>query len=347
MRATAIGAAGLAGLVLWMLAVVPPAPRVPHVPVPRAAGAAAPFPPPRAAVAVRAASAPRRPDGEIARLGRAAPRQHPLRQAFEDATDLAGFALERLPAAAAGDGASQYLIYLSLDQCRSFLHGDFDGANANLARMSEVSDLNAEELAAWQAELERCRGFAARDWSAVGSALGDERPGGEVEYASVWFERAVRAGHPAALAEAALQPAPYGVSEREALLAQALAAGGPEVYWLLFAHSAEVQDGAITAPALAWLIAACRAGQDCREDAAWFRGFVCAGNPARCPAGQSALEYYWYAATPRERAEASLQANEIEEFLMDGRWQDTPIPPLENRDLRRLWAEVPREIMTP
>src|SRR5689334_13894163 len=53
-------------------------------------------------------------DAEIARLGRATPRLESLRRAFLDAPNLTQFAMDRLPRALAGDGASQYFIYLAL-----------------------------------------------------------------------------------------------------------------------------------------------------------------------------------------------------------------------------------------
>lgn len=337
MRATAVGVAGALGLMLGLLAALPEPAATPGW-RPAAVAAAPPaFPPPRLqARAPRPLLAARNLDEEIVRLGAAAPRDA-LRAAFEQAPDLAAFALERLAAASGGDGASQYALYLALDECRDFLHRDFAGLSANLERMVAVSDLGPEESVAWAARLARCRGFAVADWSALGTALAEEQPGDAVEYAAAWFERAVRSGYAPALAEQALRPGPYGRAEREALLARALAAGGPEVYWLLFAHSAEVQDGAVTTPALAWLIAACRAGKDCSENAGWYRAYICAG-PQGCVPGQSALEYYWQAVPALERARAWQQANELEGLFIQNRWREMPVPPLEHRDLRRLWA---------
>lgn len=337
MRMTAwTGVVGAAGMVLGTLPALPPAPQAPRWggPVVAAAGS---FPPGRVPVAQVAPAAPD-PEREIERLGRAAPRPQPLRRAFDEADDLARFALERVAAAAAGDGASQYFIYLALEQCRSFLHGYFEGTSANLERMAEETGLNAEELRAWQRDLERCRGFAAHDWSALGEALGPAQPGGAIEYASVWFERAAAAGHPTALAEQALRPGPYGTVEREAMLARALAGGDAEVYWLLFAHSGELQAATPGVPALAWLIVACRAGQDCSEEAPWYRDIVCTDVSRPCQSGRSALEHYWDAADPATRRAAMTQANEIEELIPEARWSQLPVPPLEHLDYRRVWA---------
>jgi hypothetical protein len=159
-----------------------------------------------------------------------------------------------------------------------------------------------------------------------------------VELASVWFERAVLSGYGPALAEQALRPGPYGADERHALLAEALAGGGAEVYWLLFAHSGNAQAGETSVPSLAWLIVACRAGADCTEDARWYRGFACTGDPHRCPPGQSALEYYWRSALPPERAQAWTQAIEIQRHLLTGEPDRLPLPDLERLDYRRLWG---------
>ena len=122
------------------------------------------------------------------------------------------------------------------------------------------------------------------------------------------------------------------------MLNDALPTRSAEVYWLLFAHSGEVQTGEVTVPALAWLIVACRAGQDCTEGARWYRGFVCAQENHRCTAGQSALEYYWYAASPLERDQAWTQAFEIEGALRSQRWDEVPVPELDSLDYHRLWG---------
>jgi hypothetical protein len=343
MRAEALaGAVGIAGLMLGALASLPGAPVV-QLRVHAAAAPAAAFPPAPAPRALRVSAHGGGPavlalDREIARLGRAPPRLEPLRRAFAESRSLAQFALDRLPRALEGDGASQYFIYLALDQCRSYLRSDFDGVNASHERLLSLPDLTAEERMAAQAEYERCRGFALQDWGALGAALGDDQPGAEVEYASVWFERAMLNGYPPALVEQALRLAPLGAEERSAMLRQGLAEGGADAYWLLFAHSGEVQAGEVTEAALAWLIVACRAGQDCGEDARWYRGFVCMQEERRCAAGQSALEYYWNVASPAERDSAWTQAFEIEENISTAQWNDLPLPDLASRDSQRLWA---------
>jgi hypothetical protein len=273
-------------------------------------------------------------DAEIARLGRAAPRLDPLRRAFTEAPNLTQFAMDRLAAAMAGDGASQYFIYLALDQCRAYLRRDLESARLNLESMLNVPDLTGEERATWRAEYERCRGFGLGGWDAIGQALGMEEPGSEAEYASLWFERAGQSGYPTALAELALRPNPYGVAEREAMLRAALAQGGPDTYWLLFAHSGDDPAAAAGVTGLAWLIVACRAGQDCTEQARWYRGFACLGENG-CAAGRSALEHYWFSASPGERDQAWTQAARIEGAIASRRWGDLPFPDLEKLDSMR------------
>ena len=339
---TLAGTVGITGLMLATLAALPTAPAVPRAISPSRVSPAA-FPPPPRARPLQVAAHGGLPavlglDREIARLGRAPPRLEPLRRAFLDSTSLVQFALDILPRASDGDGASQYFIYLALDQCRSYLRSDLDLASENLERMASIADLTTEERITWQSEYARCRGFSMTDWSALGDALGDDRPGAEIEYASVWFERAALSGYPPALAEQALRPGPYGTDDRMALLREALPGAGAEVAWLLFAHSGDAQSGEINVPALAWLIVACRAGQDCSEDARWYRGFVCTQEERRCSAGQSALEYYWQAASPSERDRAWTQAHEIEAVLGTGEWHSLPLPELESRDYRRLWG---------
>jgi len=337
MRAeTLAGALGVTGLlVAALIALRAPPPQPPRA---EARVAFPPAPARRLDVASRGGlPAVMALDREIARLGRATPRLEPLRRAFLDAPNLTQFAMDRLSQAVAGDGASQYFIYLALDQCRAYLRRDLESARLNLENMLNVPDLAGEERAAWRAEYERCRGFGLGGWDAIGIALGKDDPGAEAEYGSLWFERATQAGYPSALAELALRPSPISAPEREAMLREALAGGGPDVYWLLFAHSSDVPSGESSVPALAWLIVACRAGQDCTEQARWYRGFAC-GQPGReCPTGRSGLEYYWSAASMRERGEAWTQAARIEAALMEGKWEDLPLPDLEALDNRRLW----------
>jgi hypothetical protein len=337
---TLAGAVGVAGLFLSALMALRPTPLMPahrnpfHVPFPPAPRAHLLQPGARGLPVVMAL------DREVARLGRAPPRLDPVRRAFLEAPNLMQFALDRLPKAAAGDGASEYFIYLALDQCRSYLRNDFDGASANLERLTSVSDLNPEEQIAWQSDLERCRGFAVADWSAIGDALGEEKPGAEVEYASVWFERTAQSGYAPALAEQALRPSPYDAETRAAMLREALTGAGAEVYWLLFAHSGDVAAGEVSVPSLAWLIVACRAGQDCTEDARWYRNFVCTNGEHQCPPGQSALEYYWLLASAYERDQAWTQARRIEAAVRGGQWEKLPIPDLAVLDSHRLWGRI-------
>ena len=278
-------------------------------------------------------------DPEIARIGRAPPRLDPLRRAFLEAPNLTQFALDRLPRAVAGDGASQYFIYLALDQCRAYLRRDIESARLNLETMLNVQDqdLAGEERVAWRAEYERCRGFGLGGWDAIGQSLGMDEPGSEAEYASLWFERATQARYPTALAELALRPNPHTAAEREAMLFEALPQAGPDLYWLLFAHSADLPSGEISAASLAWLIVACRAGQDCTETARWYRGFACLREEGACVQGRSALEHYWFAASPRERDTAWTQSRGIEAALGAGEWGQLPLPDLERLDNHRVW----------
>lgn len=342
MRAeTLAGAVGLAALVLGTLSVLPAAPVSP-LPLASRAFSAPSFPPARAARdAARPGAAVPALDAEVARLGRARPRLESLRRAFQDSGNLLQFALDRLPQAVAGDGASQYFIYLALDQCRSYLRNDFDSAGAQIEQLMSMTELTTEERNAWRAEYARCRAFLVGDWAVLGDALGDDKPGAEIEFASVWFERAAQAGYGPALAEQALRPSAHGADERADMLRAALASRSADVFWLLFAHSGEVQVGEINAPALAWLLVACRAGQDCSGEARWYRGFVCAQDEHRCREGQSAIGFYWQSATAAERVEAWTQAIEMEQHLSDGRWDALPLPELESRDYRRLWDEGP------
>lgn len=342
MRAeTVAGTLGVAGLLVSALVALQPA----SLPAVRQPAQRIDFPPaPRQRLLEPAAHgglpAVMGLDAEVARIGRSGPRFDALRRAFHDAPNLMQFALERLPRASAGDGASQYFLYLALDQCRSYLRRDFESSSANLERLTNVPDLNSEELAAWRSDLERCRAFAVSDWSALVDALGDDAPGAEVEVGSVWFERATLSGYPPAVAELALRPGPYDTPMRHQFLEQALAGGGADVSWLLFAHSGDVAAGEVSLHALAWLIVACRAGQDCTEEARWYRNFACTNGEGRCAPGQSALEHYWFMASADDRDRAWTLASRIESAMRAQAWADLPLPELDGLDYRRRWGET-------
>lgn len=333
---TLAGAVGVAGLfVAAMIALRPPSPTGDA----RHASTPAAFPPRPAPHRLDLASRGGMPavlglEPEIARIGRSAPRLEPIRRAFLEASNLTQFAMDLLPRAAAGDGASQYFIYLALEQCRAYLRRDMESARLTLETMlHEPEDLVGEEREAWRTDYARCRGFGQGGWDDLGIALGANEPGSEAEYASLWFERAGRAGYPTALAELALRPSPLGGDERRALLREALARGGPDVYWLLFAHSGDIPSGEVSAQALAWLLVACRAGQDCTEQARWYRAFACMRDGG-CAGGITALEHYWRAASPAQRDEAWTRARGIEAGLSSGEWAGLPVPDLDRLDNR-------------
>lgn len=296
---------------------------------------------PLAAAPVSAPAFPVRPAAHVppARARRASAARplpnDPLR-ALAQAPDVREFVLERIESARAGDGASAYVVYMALDQCRNYLSVDADTADANFARMLADVALTSGERVAWQIEYERCRGFTRGDWSVVGEALGDERPGSVEEYASFWFERAARAGHAPALAEMALRPSEYRADERAAMLAQALPSGDPDVYWWLFAHGLG-SNAAPDASALAWLLLACEQGYDCSNQARWYRARACLAEEG-CPDAESALAHYWVMASPQDRRRALAQLAEMKESIGSGRWQALPLPDLDALDMERFWG---------
>jgi hypothetical protein len=147
-------------------------------------------------------------------------------------------------------------------------------------------------------------------------------------------------GYPPAVAELALRPGPYDAEMRRQLLADALAGGGADVHWLLFAHSGDTSNDEINLPSLAWLIVACRAGHDCTEDARWYRNFACTNGEGRCAPGQSALEHYWFLASEGERAQAWTLAGQIESAIQAQAWADLPMPEMDGLDYRRRWGET-------
>jgi hypothetical protein len=270
------------------------------------------------------------PETEIFRLGRRLPVYGGRsRQAFAESEDLAAFALDRLPEALRGDGASQYLIYLALEQCTHYLRLDAGTVDDFREQMlATFGELTPEEHGYWQREHDRCRGFALQDWSALGEALGDEKTGVETGYGSVWFERAVRAGHPPAVAEWALRPGPFGVDERRGMLRDAIASGDAEVLWLVAVHGGDIHEGQSNVSSLAWLLTACRRGYDCGPYARWYRVYACMPEGRSCISGQSAIEHYWHALAPHEREQAYELAGDIGQWLAGGDWDALPLPPL-------------------
>jgi len=267
-------------------------------------------------------------DREIARLASALPDyQDNIRQDFDEAGDLYDYMIDLLPGAQRGDAASQYYLSMALEECRVYLRLD---ATAALATYEASSSWSAEDRVAWDRDYFRCRNFAGGDLAALMEALGDDRPGAVTEYASVWFERAARAGYPAAIAELALQRSrTLNRQARLDLLKQAVAANDAVVYWHLFAQTNEGETGRGSVASLAWLIVACRAGADCRDEAQWSRAWLCGpGAGAACGRDKSALEYYWHSLPPQDRQAAYQLAASIEINVQSGNYEQLPWPAL-------------------
>ncbi len=253
-------------------------------------------------------------------------RQLAARQQVLQSDDLFQFVAVLLPAAVAGDGLAQYQIYLALDACRTFLGLDPDTALRTNERMLGVeSDLSPVERAQWEVEYQRCLGFAIEDWSFVSVALGPDQPGARNEVASVWFERSVQAGFPPALVEQALRHNLLNPAERRQRLEQAVASGNQEVFWVLFEFSYGEHPTRPSATAVAWLFVACRAGLDCRRDAAGFHTAACSPE-SDCPADRSALHAYWNALAPAARLRAYDEAGRIGRLLALRRYASLPFP---------------------
>jgi hypothetical protein len=286
------------------------------------------------------ASVPADFDVEIARLGARQPVfRERLRERYVRADDLYGFMQRLLPDAESGERVSQFYLYLTLDQCQMYLRLDAAEAQAVADRMMLLlNDQTPEERVQWQSEYQRCRAFAGADLTRLRAAMGDELPGAESEYASIWFQRSAQAGYPPALAEGALRINTLAVDERIALLEEALGSGDAEVYWMLFYHSPGDASGTATPAGVAWLILACRAGYDCTRGADWFRGAACLQEGEDCEPGESALGHFWYRLPAHERDAAWRLAGRIERDRLAGRLADMPWPELGRRNIVELRA---------
>lgn len=274
-------------------------------------------------------------DREIARLAARPPVfRERLRERYVRADDLYAFMQRLLPDAETGERVSQFYLYLTLDQCQMYLRLDAAEAQAVEERMMLLlNDQPAEERLLWQAEHRRCRGFAGGDIAPLRAAMGNELPGAESEYASIWFQRSAQAGYAPALAEGALRINTLAVGERIAMLEEALVNGDAEVYWMLFYHSPGEAPGGVTRSGMAWLLLACRAGYDCTRGAEWFRGAACFQEGENCAPGESALEHYWYRLPAHEREHAWRLAERIEQDRVAGRFAGMPWPELGRRNI--------------
>jgi hypothetical protein len=259
----------------------------------------------------------------------------PLRRTFANSVDLYAFMQRHLQAAHDGDGASAYYVYLALDECRPYLRLAPEEARALLERMQpSLDDSYTEERQAWARDSLRCYRFAGGDLSTLAQTLGDDRPGAESEYGSVFFERAADSAFPPALAERALREPGFDRGQREEMLRAALKSGNPDVFWQLFRRTWSPQgDDPQDASSLAWLIEACRYGYDCGSQAPWFRTGECADGTERCLPAQSALAHYWYATSPVIRDAAFARAQEIDTALSQSQWDDLPLPPQAEREM--------------
>lgn len=269
-------------------------------------------------------------DAEIERLGAQSPRYpEPIREQYEEAPDLERFLRGVLASARAGDAASQYHVYMLLEECRAYLEL---GATRKAAMHPQAAERKSawshDEAALADRDHRRCAAFAEADLAPLVAGMGDDVPNGVSEYASVWFERAVHGAYPPALANLALRPYGFDAAERLALLQSAVAGGDPDALWRVFGQ-ASTQGQAADARAVAWLIAACRAGLDCREGATWYRGWRCGFEGSGvCEPGISAVANYWYALPAADRAAAYRLASAIEDHLAHGRLDHLPWPAL-------------------
>lgn len=279
--------------------------------------------------------APLTAEAQVATLGRQPPRERdPVRVRYLQAQNLYALMQELLPDAAAGERASQYYVYLILGQCQNWLRLDPESARAlNERVMLVLNDRPVEERLQWQSEYLRCRDFAGGDLDPLRMAMGADTPGSEVEYASIWFQRAVTAGYPAALAEAALRINLMLPPERKAMLEEAALSGDPDVFWQLFLNSPGEAGDPVSAAGMAWLILACRAGHDCSRNAEWFRGAVCQQEGAGCTPGESAIEHFWYSLTDADRESAFSLAARLKRDLAAGRAEGLPWPALASRNI--------------
>lgn len=274
-------------------------------------------------------------DQEIAELGSQSPvYDEALRERYLKSGDLYRFFQELLPAAQAGERVSQFYLYLTLGQCQTFLRLDAESAQIlNDSVLLSLNDRPAEERLLWQSEYQRCQGFAGGDLNPLRAAMGEDTPGSENEYASIWFQRAAAAGYAPALAEAALRINLLSLSERRSLLEEAVQSGDAEVYWQLFLNNPGEGAEPVTTRGLAWLLIACRGGHDCTRTAEWFRGAVCMQDGADCAPGESALEHYWYALPAHQREQAYTLASRIEQDLAQGQVKNLPWPSLSSRNI--------------
>jgi hypothetical protein len=251
----------------------------------------------------------------------------PLRRGFANSSDLYAFVLRHLPRAKSGDGASNYYVYLALDECRPYLRLGADEVRTLIERMQHgFAEALPEERQSWSRDAQRCYRFAGGDLGPIVEALGEDRPGSESEYGSVLFERAANAGFAPALAERGLREPGFSVVDRDAMLRAALRSDNADVYWQVFRHSWNPDDEAQAALSLAWLIEACRKGYDCSARAPWFQVGECADGSQRCLPSQSALSHYWFAASAAARDEAFRLARAIDDSVTKARWDDVPLP---------------------
>lgn len=270
---------------------------------------------------------------EIARLGARAPSyEDPVRRRFALSSDLYRFVTDLLLAGGLG-GAEEYYIYLALDQCRPYLRIDPAGAQQLYeTALQQLGERPLEERMQWQSEYLRCRNFAGADLTLLQQALGDDRPGAETEYGSVFFQRAADHGYPPALLEEVLRVSDAGEERRLERLQEAVASGDPEVYWLLFNHLRDADDAEASLAGLSWLIVACRAGYDCTAQAEWFRYMVCAQDQSACRATDSALGYFWHSLDPTQRELAFTRADAIENGLEQSSVDPSLLPSLPTRN---------------
>lgn len=296
---------------------------------------AAPTPPAARAPGTQSAAGAVQPtlaeiETQIAELARSPPRYFDARQArYRQSTDLYGMLMDLVPAAARGEGAAQYHIYLALQECRAYLgpNGEATLEETTLTPFwrstqpgngeTPVSGLERE---LWLDEYHRCKNFVGASLVTLETAMANEAPGDVTEYGAVWFERSFQAGYPLALVNMALRLSTLSDRERQLLLRMATRSGDPLVFLSLFENAWITARSKSTAPhAAAWLVLACRAGLDCSAQAYWYQSRICASEWAdSCQPGETAIGHFWSQLRKDQKHRAYRRAQTIAAQLEAG-----------------------------
>ncbi|MEA5444934.1 hypothetical protein VCB98_03775 [Gammaproteobacteria bacterium AB-CW1] len=226
---------------------------------------------------------------------------------FYESEDYHAFVEDALQDAADGDPSAQYYLYRALSECElavSQFDGEFPDEFELAAALPATMAPGVNELMMQQ--VERCRGFFEQEPAQYGSARG-------------WLEEAAAQDYGPAVMHQGVRQYRHWMAGRDSgfepdRIVDTLRDRNPES--LSYASQLSAVNNSPQADESAWLMLACKYGQDCSGDADWVRALCLQqGCPPDFDGAEDALSMLL---SPGEMDQARDRMQELEEALDRG-----------------------------